>query len=110
MEFIKKWFKKDGTKEVPSDVDYKSLYEKEVNIVPWDDMFVIVTERDSRNPFKSNGSILMETYTADASIFDAIEKAKEIKDKYGKVGFFKLKYIGTLEDVEKILKRRDKEL
>lgn len=55
-----------------------------------ENMFVIVCERDHEDLLKSGGAIIFETYTRDASLSAAKDRAEGIGDRYGKIRFFKL--------------------
>ena len=70
---------------------------------PLGDVFVVVTERDTDDPMKSRGSICFETYTGNANLPKAVEFAKRIGDKYGKVIICKLHKVGDVSVCENLI-------
>lgn len=53
--------------------------------------YLVACERDTKNPFESRGSIVMETYLADANLVTAVNGASSWSARgYGKTQIFKL--------------------
>jgi hypothetical protein len=74
-------------------------------ISPLHDIFIVVTERDHPDPFKSSGALAMETYTGKADLCDAVERAKSIGDRYGQVFICKLVSVGDVETCENLVNK-----
>jgi len=72
------------------------------------EFFVLVTEHDTDDPFKSHGAILMETYTRSASLEEAIERAEQVGEKYGKAYVFRCTMIGTAEVARAVMQERER--
>ncbi len=70
---------------------------------PLGDIFVVVTERDHDNPMKNRGAICFESYTGNASLPDAVSRAKSLNGKYGKTVIHKLVPVGNIFECEKII-------
>lgn len=65
------------------------------------EVHVVVTERDHDQPDKDHGPIVFETYIEHANIVSALDFAKRLGDKYGKVTICKLVPIGDIEETQK---------
>lgn len=62
------------------------------------DQFILGCERDTNDPFNNSGPIAMEQMLGRSGIFDVIERAEKLGDRYGEQGIFKLVYIGSPEE------------
>ena len=81
----------------------EKLEEPEPN--PLDDIFIVITERDTPNAMKSGGAIIMETYTSSANMVNAVDNAKRFGDRYGQKFIYKVVPVGTVEECEKIINK-----
>lgn len=64
---------------------------------------VIVSERDTDNPFNNGGPIAMEQMMGKSDLLSIIERAEYLGDKYGKQGIFRLVYVGTPDQCRAII-------
>lgn len=77
---------------------------------PRNSIYVIITERDCDHPLDSHGPIIMETYIKDANNLAVIAGAAErFIGRYGEVFIGRVEVIGTLEEVNSILKETPNE-
>ena len=61
------------------------------------DLFVIITERDSPDFWSSSGAIVGEIYTQKGSFSDVMERAKCLGDRYGKIHIARLQIITGID-------------
>ena len=66
------------------------------------ELFIVATERDSDCPFKSDGAIIMETYTKSATFEEAVARAEQIDGRYGKAYVFRCTLVGTAEEAKAV--------
>ena len=66
------------------------------------ELFIVATERDSDCPFKSDGAIVMETYTKSATFEEAVARAEQVDGRYGKAYVFRCTLVGTAEEARAV--------
>ena len=77
--------KTEDTKLVPTGID------------PFNDRFVVVSEGDMESWIHSEGPIVHETHTHDASLSNMVKRADSLGTRYGRTQIFRLQPIGDLE-------------
>lgn len=68
--------------------------------------YVVITERDTADAYDrhlSGGAIVHETYTRDAYLGNAIQRAKSLGNAYGEVWIGKVSVV-TIEEAETLMR------